>query len=236
MAYYNRDLKKIDQSNFKYLDKGKCAYVDYNHNIIFKHYFPDMELELRLKACVFDIIKDINNPHFIELIDIYRLDTFLKVIFHKISRKEFIVDAYSAKYYEKENINVLKEPKDYLLDNIRELEILLAIFSDNAILVDDLNSKNVLFTSQRMIIIDPDYFKIYKEKDLVIRNNNELIALIKYILWGNILQLEAKYTYEEVYNMKRKVANFKVDEKTEIAYEFSKKLVGVKKPIEYLLK
>lgn len=233
MAYYNRNKKKFDQSNFKYLNKGNCATVDYNHDIIFKQYFPSTELGHRLKACVFDILKDIDNPHFIELIDIYANDSLLKLIFNKLWEEDFIVDAYSAKYYENENINVLTQPVDYLLDNIRELEILLGIFSSNAILVDDIHSENVIYTPQKMIIIDPDWFRIYKDEDLVIRNKRKLLWLCKDIC-EDLLSL--KYTYEKIDNMVKKLTNFEVNEKTEVAYELSKKLVGVKRPIDYLVK
>lgn len=235
MAYYNRELKRFDQSNFEYLTKGNCATVDYDHNIIFKHYFSHTLQDYRLKACVFDILKDINNPHFIELIDIYREETLLKSIIYTIIKENFTVDAYSAKYYENDNINVLKQPIDYFLDNIRELEILFGIFSDNSILTDDLHSKNIIYNSQKMIIVDPDCFRLYQDKDIIIRNKQEILRLCESIC-DTMLRLESKYTGKEIDNMVNKLTGFEVNEKTEVAYELSKKLVGVKRPIDYLVK
>lgn len=235
MGYYNRDLKKFDQSNFEYLNEGKCAHVDYNHDIIFKQYFPHTGLSYRLKASVFDILKDIDNPHFIELIDIYANDKLLKLFFNKLSKDDFIVDAYSAKYYEDEKINVLNEPIDYLLDNIRELEILFGVFSDNAILTDDLHGENVIYTSQKMIIIDPDFFRLYNDSDLIIRNKKGLLKLLKCIC-EYMLERESKYTDEKIDNMANKLTDFKVYRNTDITYEVSRKPKGVKRPIEYLLK
>lgn len=201
MNYYNRDLKKFDPTGFEYLNRGSCGHISYNKNIIFKQYFASTKQEDRLSEHIFDILKDINNPHFIKLIDIYSKNDLLKLFFNKLRKKVFLVDAYSAKYYENENINVLNEPIDYLLDNIREIEILIDIFSDNAVMIDDIHRKNVIFTSQKMIIIDPDFFKISNNEDLIIINKMRLLDLIKDILY--MIQLEQKYTAEIYYKIKK---------------------------------
>lgn len=146
----------------------------------------------------------------------------------------FKIDAYTAKYYEKEDINILHLPTDYLLDNFRELENLFFTFSDNAILTEDLHSKNVIFTSQRIILIDPDCFRLYKDNDLRIRNKFRLVSLYRAIL-DNMLFLE-QCTYGECSNFMGRLFDFEVKETTDVTYEISKILKHTKKPIEYIEK
>lgn len=71
LIYYNQDLQKIDSHDFEYLNQGCCAHVAYDHNIILKQYFSNTNSIYRMKVPVFKILKDIQNPHFIELIDMY---------------------------------------------------------------------------------------------------------------------------------------------------------------------
>ncbi len=236
MAYFNRSFEKFDQSNLEYLNQGNCAHIAYDHNIIFKQYFSYTELECRLKVWIFEILKDINSPYFIKLIDIYTKKNLMKRIFYRISKKFFIVDAYSAKYYEKEDINILIEPTDYLLDNFRGLESLFEIFSSYAILTGDLHIDNVLFTSQNMIIIDPDFFELYYGNDLKIKNKRKLLSLCRNIC-KNTLKFRLKnYSEEVIYNFLNELTNFKVDDKTDISYELSKRLKGCKRPIDLITK
>lgn len=235
MDYYNSSLKKFDRSNFEYLNHGSCAHVAHNHDIIFKQYYSNVPLSDRLKVCIFEILKDINNSHFIELIDIYAEGKLLKLIFYKIIKKILIIDAYTAKYYKSEKINVLYAPTDYFLDNIREIETLFGIFSNNAILTDDLHVGNIIFTSNNMIIIDPDFFKLYEKKDIVIKNKRRLLSLCSDI-FSSMLELESQYTEEEINNFVRRLTDFNVNENTDITYEFNKKLKQVKRPIQLLTK
>ena len=131
-AYYDRDCKKMKLNrNMQYLNHGCCAHVFTDKDIILKKYFKKTPWICRLKPKMFDLLKDINNPHFIELYEIYQSLNLIQLFKYKQQKFQFITSAYSAKYYEEASIDILYESIDYILDNFRELEILFKIFSDS---------------------------------------------------------------------------------------------------------
>lgn len=64
-------------------------------------------------------LKNINNPHFIELFDLYSDFNYIELIKNKVGILPFVVDAYTARYYPDNSVNVLLEHKDYILDNLK---------------------------------------------------------------------------------------------------------------------
>lgn len=230
MAYFNRDFQKFELDNtMQYLSKGSTSEVFFNDNIIFKRYFINTDF-LKIKLKMFDILKDVNNPHFIKLIDIYsEANTPIE-----INELGFIVNAYTAKYYKKETFNVLDESKDYILDNFRELEILFNFFSENNIRVADVKIGNSVINHENIIIIDPDLFYEwhYKESDLFLSNKRSLLSLLK-----SILVAVAKDYYGEKDISKKIFTQFAdsiVKPNIDVTESISQKLKYVKKPIEIL--
>ena len=119
MSYYDRNYKKLKLNDMEYLNSGECAKILYNKEMILKKYYYSTELNYRLSEKMFDLLKNINNPHFIELIDIYSDFNFIELLKNKMGILSFFVDAYTAKYYPDNSINVLLEHKDFILDNIK---------------------------------------------------------------------------------------------------------------------
>lgn len=130
MAYFNRNYQRLKLDDMKYLNSGGCAKVLYDGDIIFKEYYSETILNCRLNVKMFDILKNIKNPHFVELIDIYSDFDFIELFKNIVKILPFIVDAYTAKYYSDNSTNVLLEHKDYILENFRELEMLFKIFTE----------------------------------------------------------------------------------------------------------
>ena len=184
MSYYNRNYKKIKLSAMEYLNSGECAKVFYNKEIIFKEYYSKTRLNCRLSEKMFDILKKINNPHFIELFDIYSDFDFIELLKNKLKILPFIVDAYTAKYYPDDSINVLFEHKDYILDNFKELEVLFRIFSENMICTDDIKKDNTVISKDGIVIIDPDLFYTMQSSREFISalNKKKLLNLFRSIL------------------------------------------------------
>ena len=160
MSYYNRNHKKLKVNALEYLNSGECAKILCNKDIVLKEYYSETILNSRLNGKMFDILKNISNPHFIELFDIYSCFDFIELLENKIGILPFIVDAYTAKYYSDNSVNVLLEHKDYILDNFRELELLFKIFSENMICTDDIKRDNTVIGKDGIVIIDPDLFYI----------------------------------------------------------------------------
>lgn len=232
MSYYNRNYKKLKLNALEYLNGGECARILYNKEIIFKEYFFDTELCYRINEKVFDILKNINNPHFIELFDIYSDFDFLELLKNKMGILPFIITAYTAKYYPDNSVNVLMEHKDYILDNLKELEVLFRVFSENMICTDDIKRDNAVIGKDGIVIIDPDlFYTTQSSKEFISTlNKKNLLYLFKDILVNSI---ENKSSLGKIKTfIDNELVNFEVKANTDVTYEISKKLKHIKKPIE----
>lgn len=236
MAYFSRKGQLLEIGNMKYLASGECASVRYSNEIIFKEYFSDTIINCRLSEKLFDVLKDINDKHFIKLFEIYSDMSLSELIQYNIGLRAFIVDAYTAKYYGDDSINVLYESIDYLLDNFSELEKLFDIFSDNSIVADDVKRENAILSHNGIIIIDPDKFykASFSKQDIAFENKNKLLALFMSICISCLEKEENKDQF--ITKIFLDLVNISIDNKTDITYEISKKLKHVKKPIDYLRK
>ena len=237
MSYYNRESKKLnlDTKNMVYLKEGGCGQVLCDAKIIFKTYFPSTPISCRLSPELFDILKSINNPHFVKLFDIYNEMNFLELFRYRHMNAPFIVDAYTAKLYFEDKMNALYKHKDYILDNFRELEILFDIFTDNSIKTDDIKKDNCILGMSKITIIDPDSYTISSSnEELIIHNKRKLLNLFKSICINGIYGTP---NYWELTTLiSAQVANIDVNKNTEVASEINKILVNVKRPIDQFIK
>ena len=232
MSYYNRNYKKLKLSVMEYLNSGECAKILYNKEIIFKEYYSETILNCRLSEKMFDILKNISNPHFIELFDIYSDFDFIELLKNKVGILPFIVDAYTAKYYPDNSVNVLLEHKDYILDNFKELEVLFRIFSEIMICTDDIKRDNTVIGKDGIVIIDPDlFYTMQSSKEFISTlNKKKLLNLFRSILINSV-ENEPNYG-KNITFIDNELVNLEVKDNTEVAYEISKKLKYIKKPIE----
>lgn len=232
MSYYDRNYKKLKLDDMEYLNSGECAKILYNKEMILKKYYYSTELNYRLSEKMFDLLKNINNPHFIELINIYSDFNFIELLKNKMGILSFFVDAYTAKYYPDNSINVLLEHKDFILDNIKELEVLFRTFSENMICTDDIKRDNIVIGKDGIVIIDPDlFYTIESSKEFIsILNKKNLLKLFGDIFINSV---ENKSNYVNIINfIDNELVNFEVTYNTDVVYEISKKLKYIKKPIE----
>lgn len=236
MPYYNRNHKKLILSSMEYLNSGDCAKVLHNKDIIFKEYYSETPFDCRLNEKVFDILKNINNPHFIELFDIYSDFSFIQLLKNKIGIFPFIVGAYTAKYYSDNSVNALFEHKDYILGNFRELETLFEIFSENMICTDDIKRDNIIIGKDGIVIIDPDLFYTMESSKEFISTLNKmhLLYLLKSI-FINSIKNEPNYG-KFTTSIGNELVDFKITDNTEVTHELSKKLKYVRQPIELFRK
>jgi len=231
MRYIDEKGKKIeiDISALKYFNSGHCAKVYRNKDEIVKQYYAHTYLLDRLKINVFNILKQIDHPNFIKLYKAY-MTRYKNLLINR-----YYIDMYTAKYYKKEDIIPTFINKDYLLDNINNMENLFQIFSDNKIKADDVRVSNVVFTKESIIIIDPDFYKTSKDTRKNIENWNKkiLFELFKEILLAGLKNGDRTSMYGWIYD------TFKINEiteRTDLAHELSKKLKYVKRPIDVIRK
>lgn len=230
--YYNRKFDILKPEKMEYINKGLCAEIYSNGEKILKKYYSLTPLTCRLKAEVFDILKDINNPHFIELYDIYHRGNEIDLYRSIFGDHEFIVSAYTAKYYKDDSINILLEDKNYLLENFYELENLFEEFTKNMICTNDIKRGNSILGKNGIVIIDPDLFYIVTSAEDFLRKTNKKNLLYLY-------QSMIMNSFEDDKNYQKNMSilmhlleDIKVTEKTDITHEVSKTLKYVNKPIE----
>lgn len=207
----------------KYLSQGDCGEVSYNDEIILKEYFGFINNNYRIKEKVFYILKSIDDKHLIELYDIYTAKNKIKIFFGKLLQCQFKVDCYTAKYYSDNSVNALNEPKEYLLENLFELQKLFNILTENNICTKDVKRANTIIGKEGIVIIDPDLFYIPKEKENVaLINQLNLLNLFKSICLASI---DTKRDLDSILKyLEKEVLDFNLTEKTDISYEISKKL------------
>ena len=115
MSYFDINGAYFSKKNMQYLSSGQCASICHNKEIVFKEYFSDTLPNCRLSPKMFDILKSINNKHFIKLFNIYSDMNLIELIEYKTNIRKFFVDAYTAEYYSDDSVNVLYESIDYIL-------------------------------------------------------------------------------------------------------------------------
>lgn len=246
MAYYNCEGKKLrlNLDKMEYLNSGNCALVIHDSNIIFKEYFSKTIMRNRITPNLFDILKNLNNSHFVELYDYYIKCSSLDLK-SRLEDEILKIDAYTAKYYDDNSVNILFENKDYILDNFSELELLFDSFSSNEIIVNDMRRKNSILGKNGIVVIDPDLFVSYKDLRksfgdefyykvkrnflLSIENKKELLLLYKDLILSAMksmgYNLDTDDSFASLYDIE-------VDENTIVVDEISKRLKNVKKPID----
>lgn len=244
MAYYdqNGNTLSIDLESSSKIITGYCSVVYHNNDTIFKEYYPNIRKELRLSVEAFNFFKNINNPHFIELYDMYCNYDFYETLSYMLRERLFKVDGYTAKYYSDNSVNVLLEHKDYLLDNLRELEELFNYFSMHKVYLDDVRRANTILGKNCIVIIDPDLFVLGccsnisalngKSSNISLENKKKLLSLVNDLFTSGVDEISCCINSLRADSF----FNFKVDDRTNITDEVAKRLKYVKKPIDYVVK
>lgn len=240
MTYYNRDRQELllKKEDMEFLDNGSFGRCFHNGEVVLKEYFPWVGPSIRISAKMFDIFKSINNPHFIELLDIYSDSNLLSHIMCKLGVKKFITDVYTAKYYPDNCVNALYGNIDYILDNFREIEKLFDEFADDNISVNDIKRKNCILGSNDIVIIDPDLFaKTERHQDDYIATANKQ-NLLNFFHSISFNAMQSLFSVNEKLFVNQKInsiiEDITVKKNTDIAYQLSKKIGHVKRPIDYL--
>ena len=168
--------------------------------------------------------------------DIYSDFNFIGLLKNKIGISSFNVDAYTAKYYSDNSLNVLFENKDYILDNFKELETLFEVFSENGICTDDVKRDNAVIGKDGIIIIDPDlFYTMESTKETILKiNKNNLLQLYKSILINSSTCEDNHANIVKFIN--NELVNINVTSNVDVTYEISKKLRYIKKPIDFFRK
>ncbi len=234
MTYYDKDKSriKINTKKMEYINSGSCGNVYKDNDIAFKIYTKCAPKAGKLKLDRFNFLVNIDNPHFIKLINIYT-----KSIFKYSLKKEFKTDAYSYKYCIADETNLLEKNVDYLVNNLYELEKLFIFFSNNHILTDDIRYHNVVLGKEYITIIDPDSFMYITDSKnyLSIRNKENLKSLLASLFFFELSDNNYCTKDKGMRIIYSDLLNFKVSKDTEITDIVSKKLTKYKTIKDYFI-
>ncbi len=203
---------KIRYYNFnelKCFDYGNTANIYKIGENIFKKYYAYTSDKYRLDKDTFDILNYIKSKNMTEIYELLYDDENLEE-----------VGGYISKYYERNLINILNQDIDYILDNMNDIEKLFDELSKYLIRVDDVKYKNTILTKDKIILIDPDSYKkvIYSEESLKKINKKALLDLFESIYLNFLPKNESCIKIFDLFDIN-------IDDKTNITYEFSKKLL-----------
>ena len=157
MELYDKSNNKICINNLEYLNDGCNGNIyklsDYECLKFFKSKDISCDLEVIKK------IKDMQLDNFYEI----RIPLFNK-------DKKFV--GYIMKYYENLEIDILTMPVEYTLNNLISIYNSIIKLTDNNILIDDLDSYNIIFNRDKIIIIDCDKYTFNDGDNYTLKYNN----------------------------------------------------------------
>ncbi len=241
--YVNKSFEFLSVKEENFINHGECGTIfSTDDDKIIKTYFDETSEMCKLNDDTFLILKKIRNQHFVELYDVYTTLAHYKA--YKKGKSEFLVDAYTAKRYYGTERSMLRDSKEYLLTNIRELEELIHELSYSAILVGDLSAENTIFTDSHMILVDPDLFShsTFSFKENIRENITAFLDYIAFLFIEELIDIE-KIEGKDYSKLKKKIyiesvrtrKNF-IDGEKSITDGFSKALRFHKSPIEFFTK
>ena len=148
MEFRNNKNEIFNLDGFEYYSSGECAKVYRKDDIAFKIYNYECKYRLHLSRKVFELLKTIKSSSLVELLEYY----------HDSTSHILPMDAYSMKFVDGKDVELITAPKDYLSDTLTKLDETIKKLSDRKIVIFDTNSDNILFKENGVTIIDPDQF------------------------------------------------------------------------------
>ena len=100
---------------------------------------------------IFNYFRDFNNSNFCKLYDL-------------LYNKDRKVVAYTMKYYKSAIDNILSMPVDYLVDNFSAIYDAMEKLARDLVLVVDLHNRNMILTSDNIVLVDFDKYR--REEDM----------------------------------------------------------------------
>ena len=134
------------------LNHGSCGSVyDVGNGTCIKKIFNKDYANISDQGKVLETIKRLNLYNFCKL---------LKIFYNPQGN----VVGYTMKKYHDDHLNILKLPKDYILDSYRNIYTSIMILAEHKIAVGDFKASNTFITKDGILVFDFDLYSI-KEKE-----------------------------------------------------------------------
>lgn len=211
------------------IGKGYCGVVyQLDEKSVLKIYNAETEKFCRLNKEVAEVSKTMKNPHLMNIQTLLYREP-------KIDKNSCQTEAYIASYIKKDNIDILRQPTDYLLENMYEISKLFDQFTAHNITVDDVKFANARMQENNIVLVDIDTWKNIKTSPAETKriNNTELLLLFKRIVQSTIVL--KNYPNDWFYTASKDL--FDMDKRSigeiEVTDIIAKRLVKYKYPIDY---
>ena len=163
MKYYDKDGKEIIFTTTSKINNTGCFGNIYevagDDNICLKE-IKDIDpstltifdsLPTVISEDIFNYFRNFNDPNFCKLYDL-------------LYNKDNKVVAYTMKYYKSAIDNILSMPVDYLVENFSAIYDAMDRLAKDLVLVVDLHNRNMILTSDNIVVVDFDKYRREKSK------------------------------------------------------------------------
>lgn len=163
MKYYDKDGKEISFTTTSKINNvgcfGNIYKVAEDDNICLKE-IKDIDpstltifdsLPTVISEDIFNYFRNFNDPNFCKLYDL-------------LYNKDKKVVAYTMKYYKSAIDNILSMPVDYLVENFSAIYDAMDRLAKDLVLVVDLHNRNMILTSDNIVLVDFDKYRREKGK------------------------------------------------------------------------
>ncbi len=209
-------------------------YIDPTGTSVLKSY---TDLAEPIPYMVFEILKGIENPHLVKLQRRFYC-RFKDADIEKLQTRPTLVpiDAYSRKNIREQRIEILKRDKDYLLQNIAELQALFDDFSQRRISANFRRKDDVRVDSNGIIIMNPDAFIMSDDEKLSFYNKLTLLTAVRALM---IEEYSLQLFHPNAADANKAIIDLldsHIAYESDMAASVAQKLEGFKKPIQYVKK
>lgn len=220
MFYYNEDGEKIVDSE-KLECMNTCGATSNIYRLsktkILKTYLEPVSNTNRIDKNLFEILQNINSEYMVKIYELL-----------KNNPSNELIDGYIAKYYKPYSIDILTDDVNYILDNIRYIEILFDCLAGYGIRVDDVKPDNSILQKNKIILIDPDSYEFVNcSLDSIKKMNKK--TLHKFICSLFI----KKMIINRIPVNKIQMLKMEIESDSEVSYQLSKKFKTYKRALDY---
>ncbi len=225
MTLYNEENKQVEIGT-EIIGGGHCSEVHgFNGRICAKVYYDSCLIKNRIKEDIYKDLKTIKTDY---LVRIYQL-------LYKDSSSKIVADGYLMKQYKDNLLEILGKEIEFTLYMMEQHLKLFDQLADKHIIVTDLKLENMIYTDEKIVLLDPDLFYYRKDldpKSCRLVNYHELVGLYKKIYEEEIFKCKFLDIFQKEIILDE-LFSFKED--SQLVKRLADNFSGYKYPIDYVL-
>lgn len=225
MILYNEENKKVEIGS-KIIGGGHCSEIHHvNEQICAKVYYDSCLIKNRIEKDIYKDLKTIKTDYLVRMYQLLYKDPSCKIV----------ADGYIMKQYKGNLLEILGKAIEFTLYMMEQHLKLFDQLAARHIIVDDLKPENVIYTDEKIVLLDPDLFYYRKDFDTKLCrlvNYHELVKLYKKIYEEEIIKCKFLDIFQKEIILDE-LFNFKED--SQLVKRLSDNFRGYKYPIDYVL-